>query len=74
VHTIVRMATNLGLTVVAEGIETAEQMRLLQGMSCGSGQGYLFDRPAELSIVARSPEELREPATALVGDSGTSEY
>lgn len=72
VHTIVRMATNLGLTVVAEGIETAEQMRLLQGMACGSGQGYLFDRPAELSTVARSPEDPQDAVTALVGQGETT--
>ena len=47
VRTIIRMAQNLGLKVVAEGIETPEQVALLQGMDCGAGQGYLFQRPSE---------------------------
>ncbi len=58
VHTIVRMAANLGLTVVAEGIETDEQMELLRTMSCSSGQGFLFDRPAELAKIGRPSDEL----------------
>lgn len=48
VRTIIRMAQNLGLAVVAEGIETPEQVSLLQGMDCQSGQGYLFARPQTL--------------------------
>ncbi len=46
VQTIIRMAQNLGLKVVAEGIETPDQVALLQGMACGAAQGYLFARPA----------------------------
>jgi diguanylate cyclase (GGDEF)-like protein/PAS domain S-box-containing protein len=42
---IVSMAHALGLKVVAEGIETAQQRDLLTGMGCDYGQGYLFSRP-----------------------------
>jgi|GEM_PF-787079 len=42
---VIQMAGTLGLRVVAEGIETTEQLRLLQSMSCPLGQGYLFGRP-----------------------------
>ena len=56
VHTIVRMATNLGLTVVAEGIETDEQRQLLQDMACDSGQGYLFHRPSEMEEIGQVEE------------------
>ena len=38
------MALSLGLRVVAEGIETAEQLALLREMGCQIGQGYLFSR------------------------------
>ena len=35
----------LGIKVVAEGIETAEQRRLLEQIGCEYGQGFLFSRP-----------------------------
>ena len=44
VSAIVTMALTLGLRVVAEGIETAEQLALLREMGCQLGQGYLFSR------------------------------
>ena len=45
VRTIVLMGTNLGLEIIAEGIETAEQWEHLQRAGCTYGQGYLFSRP-----------------------------
>ncbi|MCB1956486.1 MAG: EAL domain-containing protein [Rhodocyclaceae bacterium] len=42
---IVVMAHKLGLKVIAEGIETAEQRELLRAIGCDQGQGYLFARP-----------------------------
>ena len=45
IHAILAMSNSLGLTVVAEGIETAEQLRALTKAKCGYGQGYLFARP-----------------------------
>ena len=43
--TIVRVGRDLGIEVVAEGIERPEQLELLRGMGCGLGQGYLVARP-----------------------------
>jgi diguanylate cyclase (GGDEF)-like protein len=43
---IVALGRSLGLSTVAEGIETPEQLRVLRGLGCGLGQGYLFGRPA----------------------------
>ncbi|MFH2139568.1 MAG: EAL domain-containing protein [Pseudomonadota bacterium] len=43
--TIIGMAQNLGLEVVAEGVETKEQLDLLVSFGCGIFQGYLFSRP-----------------------------
>jgi diguanylate cyclase (GGDEF)-like protein len=47
IGTVTRMAGQLGLHVVAEGIERAEQVGLLRTLNCESGQGYLFARPLE---------------------------
>ncbi len=45
VRTIITLAQNLDLDVVAEGVESTEQHRLLFEMGCTHAQGYLFSRP-----------------------------
>ncbi|MBT9315535.1 bifunctional diguanylate cyclase/phosphodiesterase [Leptothoe spongobia] len=45
VSTILALSKQLGLTVVAEGIETARQLQQLQQLGCQFGQGYLFSHP-----------------------------
>jgi diguanylate cyclase (GGDEF)-like protein/PAS domain S-box-containing protein len=45
VEAIVSLAHKLGMTVVAEGIETPEQYAVLRDMACELGQGYLFSPP-----------------------------
>ncbi|WP_309123178.1 EAL domain-containing protein [Paenibacillus sp.] len=52
VRTIISMAHNLNLRVVAEGVETKEQLIFLQRQLCDEAQGYLFQRPV-------SAEELK---------------
>ena len=47
VQTIVALAHNLGMQVVAEGIETSGQVELLKAMGCQYGQGYFFSRPVD---------------------------
>jgi len=42
---IVAMAHSLGLEVVAEGVETVQQLEFLRGLDCDVVQGYLFSRP-----------------------------
>lgn len=49
VRTIVSLAHNLGMEVVAEGAETAEQVNLLTDMKCDAVQGYYFSRPLTAS-------------------------
>jgi diguanylate cyclase len=45
VHSVVHLGRALGLTVTAEGVETAEQQRFLQAVGCHLLQGYLFAKP-----------------------------
>ena len=42
---IVAMAHSFGLTVIAEGVETVEQLEFLRGLQCEEFQGYLFSKP-----------------------------
>ncbi|WP_114973483.1 EAL domain-containing protein [Rhodoferax ferrireducens] len=48
VQTIIGMANNLGLRVIAEGVETQEQRACLERFGCQTYQGYLFGRPVPL--------------------------
>lgn len=45
VRTIINLAENLNMQVVAEGVETLQQMLQLQDLGCTYGQGYFFSRP-----------------------------
>jgi len=80
VRTICTLANNLGMEVVAEGVETYEQLELLQSLKCQYGQGFLFSRPVDVhkatSLVLEEQSNLNslsvgsllslDPASALV--------
>ena len=53
VRTIITLARNLGMQVVAEGVETARQGDLLRGLGCEYAQGYFFSRPLDPEACAR---------------------
>ncbi len=48
VRTIIALAHNLGLSIVAEGVETPFQLALIQDLMCDQVQGYLLGRPAPM--------------------------
>ncbi|NJM88083.1 MAG: bifunctional diguanylate cyclase/phosphodiesterase [Hydrococcus sp. RU_2_2] len=47
VRTIISLAHTLGMEVIAEGVETIEQMNLLKELSCEFAQGYFFSKPLD---------------------------
>jgi len=65
VATIVAMAHNLGLSVIAEGVETQEQRELLAGEGCNNYQGYLFSRPVAIEAFEALLQQY--PLSATVG-------
>jgi diguanylate cyclase (GGDEF)-like protein len=45
VQTIVMLGHNLGMSIIAEGVETAEQLARLRSLNCEYGQGFFFSKP-----------------------------
>lgn len=52
VHTIINMAHNLGLKVIAEGVETGEQLQYLLLRHCHEAQGYYFSKPVPAESIS----------------------
>ncbi len=52
VRAIVTLAHNMGMRVVAEGVETQNQLGELRMLKCGFGQGYLFSKPVSAEEIA----------------------
>src|SRR5207253_2889648 len=75
VRAVVSLAHGLGITVVAEGIETEEQARRLRDLGCDMGQGYAWAHPAPpVQLAAFLARRLvREPALLNVAAPGSEE-
>ena len=68
IHATFTLIENLGKIGLAEGIETASQVAMLQSVGCRYGQGYFFGRPVttgQLSSIASAEEEADRIATAF---------
>lgn len=57
VRAIATLAHSIGIDVVAEGIETAQQLEILQTLCCEFGQGYLFSKPLDSHSAAQFIEK-----------------
>jgi len=53
VRIIVMLAHNLGIKVVAEGVETELQLDMLRDLGCERAQGYLFSKPADQETISK---------------------
>ncbi len=49
VRTIIQLSHNLGMKVVAEGVEDEKQLKLLRSENCDIIQGYLFSKPLSIT-------------------------
>ena len=50
---VVGMARGLGMVTVAEGVETADQVRYLRSLECHMAQGYFYSRPQTPDVIDR---------------------
>ena len=68
IHTLVQLGKALSIETVAEGIELQQELSLLQGERCDSGQGFLFAQPLDLTeadaFLLRWAEEQAQPLTS----------
>jgi diguanylate cyclase (GGDEF)-like protein len=67
VRTIITLARNLGMDVVAEGVESGEQLALLKGLKCEFGQGYLFSKPLSASAATELVRQGHQERVHLSG-------
>jgi diguanylate cyclase (GGDEF)-like protein len=68
VNAVIAMAHSLGLRVVAEGVETDQQLQVLQNLNCDAIQGYLFSRPISrehATALLASPADIRRRVRAV---------
>ena len=52
INAVVHMARSLGMTVLAEGVETQQQLDMLTALRCDEVQGYLLGRPAPAEVLS----------------------
>ena len=71
VTSVVNLAHDLGVVVVAEGIETPLQRSVVEDVGCDLGQGFLLGRPAPLDRLC-PPAGYREATSRFWGEPRTS--
>ena len=73
VRTIITLAHNLRMDVIAEGVETAEQLSQLRDLGCEYGQGYYFSRPVSaeeanhlIADLLPPPRDIEQPPASFL--------
>ncbi len=69
---IIAMARSLDLEVIAEGVETREQEKMLRGLGCSRMQGYLYSKPVPAHEIPALVRILESPATSVGGKISAS--
>jgi diguanylate cyclase (GGDEF)-like protein/PAS domain S-box-containing protein len=72
VRTISGLAQNLGMDVVAEGVETREQLDILRSLGCKYGQGYFFSKPLDTQSAEAFICETYSPTVQVLEDMTTA--
>ncbi|NCJ07049.1 EAL domain-containing protein [Synechococcales cyanobacterium C] len=67
VRTVITLAHTLGMTVVAEGVETAAQIEALQDLDCEFAQGYFFAKPLQQQVVEAALERYQAQGQWIPG-------
>jgi len=70
IRSVITLARDLEMSVVAEGIEARQQLSRLMDMRCGHGQGYLFARPMPFDEIAPRLDSLPEANRLLLNAGG----
>jgi diguanylate cyclase (GGDEF)-like protein len=74
VSAIISMAHSMGLRVIAEGVETGEQLEILRDLQCNEIQGFLFSPPVSAddatALLDQNIESRMQPVTSLKAASG----
>jgi diguanylate cyclase len=73
VRTIIAMARSMALDLVAEGVETVEQLEALRELGCGKAQGYLISRPVPADAMRSTMVALDEMATLSIFSSAVAQ-
>ena len=70
VRAVVSLASELGMAVLAEGVETLDQLAQVRRLGCGSVQGYLFSRPVPPAEIPRLAATAMIPAAVPPAPAG----
>ena len=72
IEATVKVAQSLGMSTVAEGIETEDQLAAVRAQQCAKGQGYLFSRPlTSSSLLEWLRANMPASASAAAGSFST---
>jgi diguanylate cyclase (GGDEF)-like protein len=69
IHTLVQLGKSLSIETFAEGIEQQDELSLLKGEDCDSGQGFLFARPLDVAATEAFLQSWNENATPALAQT-----